>query len=109
MQARPERHDRGGGPRRIHIRGLRADAPPFDCVYLASIGRCLPTSSLDSDGVTELVVEDLCWCIAMAAWTEDRPSHLRRRARARWRAEGELLQARQRDLVTMAAEAGIRP
>ena len=109
MQAKPERHERGGGPRRIRVRGPRADGRRFDCAYLDSIGICVPTRELDRRDMTELVIEDLCWCIAMAAWVDGRPSRRRRRARAQWRAEGEQLRARRQELAKMAREAGIWP
>lgn len=107
MHAEPERHEQRGGPRRIHVRGLRADARAFDCVYLDSIGQCIPMSELGRHDMMEFAIEDLCWCIAMAAWADGRPP--RRRARAQWRAEGDLLQARRRGLMRMAVEAGIWP
>jgi Ser/Thr protein kinase RdoA (MazF antagonist) len=78
-------------------------------VYLDSIGMCVPTSELDRHDMTELAIEDLCWCIAMAAWVDGRPTRRRRRARAQWRAEGEQLRARRQELAKMAGEAGIWP
>ncbi|MGH8862968.1 MAG: hypothetical protein ACRDVG_17315 [Jatrophihabitantaceae bacterium] len=54
-----------------------------------------------------MVVEDLCWQIALDGWKARRPRWWRMRARAAWRGDGETVQAERDRVALMAREAGI--
>ncbi len=108
MHAKPDGPEGGGDLSRARMNAARADTRALDCLYLDSVGRWIPTREVElRHDVMEIVIEDLCWRIAMAAWTERRPHRWRHGARIAWQAEGDQLQNRRRGLVTTAGQAGI--
>lgn len=105
--AEHHRHRGMSGHSQLKVPGSRA--PVLDCLCIASVGRCVPALAFDRPEVAALVIEDVCWRIAMADWAARRPSVWRRRARAAWCADGELLQAERDRIALIACEVGLRP
>lgn len=100
------RHTHPGTLRHIQLKAAATRAPVPDCLYLGSLGHCVPVAEIDRPEVAVLVIEDLCWRISMAEWAARRPSIWRRRARVAWRADGELLQAKRDRVAMMACGSG---
>lgn len=101
------------GPHAEMKRRDQIKAPPRDRrsvaghLRLASVGHCIPVVEFDRPGMGVVVVEDLCWRIALEGWKGRRPRWWRRRARAAWRGDGETVQAERDRVALMAREAGI--
>jgi hypothetical protein len=107
-EPRPEREPHGGMMRRDQVNAPPRDGRPVaGYLRLASVGQCLPVVEFDRPGVAVVVVEDLCWRIALEGWKARRPRWWRRRARAAWRGDGAGVQAERDRVALMAREAGI--
>jgi hypothetical protein len=77
-------------------------------LYLAALGAEVYVSdALNRPLVSELLVEDMWWRTAQAAWLDRRPGRFQRAARATWRAEGKLLDEKRDRIRHLAAEQGI--
>lgn len=110
MGAHPRRdHERSGRPRWGQLIGrARGRRAALERLYLGSVDQCVATRDLDRPEVAVLVVEDLCWRIAVEGWHRRKPMPWRRRARAAWRQEGDVLRAKQDRIVEMAGDTGLR-
>jgi hypothetical protein len=95
--------------RRISGISSSAGAQSFDCVYLESVDRCTAIVDFNEHQVAALIIDDLCWSIATSDWATRRPPLWRRKNRAAWRAEGELLHTTRHGLRRTADRVGIRP
>lgn len=66
------------------------DAVPW--LRLRAAGTCLRSADVLADpALAELLVDDLCWDIAMWDWSERKPRRWQCRRLARWRREQEAL------------------
>ena len=103
----PERHPTTRATHRANLRPLAAHKPLPGHILVESVDHCVPVLDTERADVAAVVIEDLCWSIAMADWSARRPSVWRRRARAAWRADGEALQALRDRIFRMAVEIGL--
>jgi hypothetical protein len=108
-EPRAEQEPHAGMTRRDQLKAPPRDPrrPVAGHLRLASVGQWIPVAEIDSAGMAVLVVEDLCWRIALDGWKTRRPSWWRRSARAAWRGDGETVQTERDRVALMAREAGI--
>lgn len=84
------------------------DAPARWLIRMRAVGTALPADELLTDSVlAALVVEDLCWEIALADWGSREPQHLHWRLIARWRAEERELWEQRRRIRAAARRCGL--
>jgi hypothetical protein len=77
-------------------------------VRLRAAGVCLRSDRvLGDDQLAGLVVDDLCWEIALADWSRREPRRWQRRRRASWRAEESALWAERGRIRTLAQRYGL--
>jgi hypothetical protein len=106
-ETRPDHHHRGRS-RRSQLEVRRNRAPVLGYLYLRSLGHCVPVAEMDRPEVAAVVIEDLCWQIALDDWVTRRPHGWRRQhARAAWRMDGERLLAERDRMAMMACEVGM--
>lgn len=77
-------------------------------VRLRAAGICLRSDRLLADpDLADLMVQDLCWEIALADWSEREPRPWQRRRRAQWRAEEDALWDERRRIRSLAQDFGL--
>ena len=106
-EERSKRHADAREARRSRLKPPGAHAPIAGFLYLASVDHCVPVREIDRPDIAALVIEDLCWQIAVADWAARRPRVWRRQERIDWRLEGEVLQVNGDHITTMACEIGV--
>jgi hypothetical protein len=94
------------------LRRTAVDDPPAgpgaDDLWLASVCAVVPAALAVGDpNVRLLTSEDFCWRLATQTWSAGKASRSDRTARARWRQEGEALEAKRLRLVSLAEELGL--
>lgn len=106
---RPERepHPSTGASHRTSSRPPATHKPLRGHILVESVDQCVSVLDTARADIAVVVIEDLCWSIAMADWSARRPSVWRRRARTAWRADGEALAAMRDRISTMAGEIGL--
>jgi hypothetical protein len=105
---RPQHEQQSDMTRRDQLRAQpRRRLPVAGHLCVASVDHCVPIVEFDRPEVAAVVVEDLCWRIALEDWQARRPPWWHRRARAAWRRVGESVQAERDRVALMARAAGI--
>jgi hypothetical protein len=82
---------------------------PAEDLFLQSIGGRVPLTEMDCPGAAAVVIEDLCWRLAIADADRRRPRFWRRREYDVWRAERKELAAARERIRTMADAIGLDP
>jgi hypothetical protein len=103
----PKPHPRPGAARHSQLKPPAVHEPVKGWLFLGSVDLGIPMVDIDRPDVAVVVIEDLCWRIAVADWAARRPPLWRRHTRAAWCTEGELLQDKQDGIIAMAAQAGM--
>jgi hypothetical protein len=77
-------------------------------VRLRAAGVCLRGEQVFADDrLTQLLVDDLCWQIALTDWSAREPRRWQRRRRAKWRAEEAALWAERGRIRALAEHHGL--